>query len=155
MSTRRRSAFRTTPSNKGLKVEMTVPPKVTDFFKTVWSKVWDASCPFASLFLWMMVAMALYYLFLMPSVSVKIEDNNVKAVKVTRTLRGWLFLTTLLGGFIGFNIIRQGCEKAGSQWSVIWFVSAFALTWIITRLVLASVEKISLSDASTLMQKLD
>ena len=148
---------RTTPKKSSTRVSlsMDVPDRVTNMGKQVLNKVWDASCPFASLFLWIMIIMSLYYLFIMPDISVKIDQDQVKAEKVTRTLRGWLFLVTLTSGIVGFQIIRQGCDKVGIQWSVLWFLAAWILSWFATRVVLASVERITLAQASDLLKQMN
>ena len=147
------SPLKAKPTQIDLKVE--VPAPVTDMAKKFWNKIWNSSCPFASLFVWVQVLMAIYYLFLMPDISVKLDQDKVKAEKVSRSLRGWLFLVSIGCGFLGYMIISQGCDKAGPQWSVLWFIAAVILSWFITRLILASVEKTTLTNASDILKQMN
>lgn len=138
-----------------VQLSVKVPSAVTTIVKRITDAIWDPTCPFASLFAWMMGATAIYYMFLLPDISVRMEGDKVKAEKVTKNLRGWLFLATVLSGIVGYQVIHQGCKSAGSQWSVMWFIVAFVLSWFITRLILASVEKTTISNASDILKQLN
>jgi len=138
-----------------VQLSVKVPSAVTTIVKRITDLVWDPTCPFASLFAWMMGATAIYYMFLLPDISVRMEGDKVKAEKVTKNLRGWLFLATMISGFVGYQVINQGCKSAGSQWSVMWFIVAFILSWFITRLILASVEKTTISNAADILKQLN
>lgn len=152
------SSARRTPTQKPVTLDMkvNVPPTVVDTGKDLWARVWDADCPFASLFLWISIIMGIYYLAVMPELSVRVEDKGkVEATRVSQSLRAWLFFTVLFCGLLGYKIIQQGCTKVGPAWSVLWFVAALILTGFVTRLVLASVQRVTLSQASDILRQMD
>ena len=165
-STRRRSLatsgglspLKTSASSKvpssSVDISLKVPTHVTDMAKTFFSKIWNSSCPFASLFVWSQVLMSIYYLFLMPDVNVYLDQNQVKAVKVSRSIRGWLFIVSVACGIVGYMIISQGCEKAGSQWSILWFLAALVVTWLVNCFILAGVERSTLSCSSDFLKQM-
>lgn len=118
--------------------------------------VWNKDCQWSSLFLFLALSMTIYYLFLMPEIEVKLKENKeVQAHKVSYTLRAWLAVTTAVGGFVGALFIRQGCTTTNSQVaSFLWFAGAWLALWVLTRLVLAGVEKTTLAQASELLKQL-
>ena len=140
---------------KPINLSLTVPPAVSTMGKQILDKIWNSSCPFASLFVWIQVLLGIYYLFLMPDVNVKIDQDQIKAEKVTRSVRGWLFVISIGCAFFGYMIISQGCDKAGPQWAIIWFLAAIIFSWFITRLILASVEKTTLTNASNMLKSMN
>ena len=145
----------TLPDTKPVNLSVTVPPAVSSIGKQILDTIWDSSCPFASLFVWIQVLMGIYYLFLMPDINVKIEQDQVKAEKVTRSVRGWLFIVSIGCAIFGYMTISQGCEKAGPQWAVLWFLAATIFSWFITRLILASIEKTTLTNASNMLKAMN
>ena len=157
------SAFRqksSTPAHSHSKpalvdMKLQVPSTVTDMANSFFNRIWDSLCPFAPLFVWIQVLMSCYYLFLMPDMSVHLDQDKVRASKVSRTLRGWLFIVSVACGVFGYMIISQGCKQAGSQWSVLWFLAAVILTWFVTRLMLASIEQTTLTNASDILKQLN
>ena len=157
MSARRASAVRSaaTPKPVRLDVKVDVPPTVVKTGRDLWARVWNDDCPFASLFLWITSILGLYYLFIMPELDVQMQKDKVEATRVSHSLRAWLFVTMVFCGLVGYNIIQQGCTKAGPAWSLLWFVAASLLTWFITRLVLASVQRVTLSQASDILKQMD
>lgn len=157
MSSLRRPKSLSTSDSKATPTDLKlqVPAPVTDIAKKFWNKVWNSSCPFASLFVWIQVFMSIYYLFIMPDVTVKLNQDKVQAETVSRSLRGWLFIVSLGCAFLGYMIISGGCEKAGPQWSILWFFAAIILSWFITRLILASVEKTTLTNASDMLKQMN
>lgn len=157
-SSRRRSSA--TPAGpllsktSSIDINLKVPTHVTDIAKTFFSKIWNSSCPLASLFIWIQILMSIYYMFLMPDVNVYFDQNQVKAVKVSRSIRGWLFLVSIGCGIAGYMLISQGCEKAGSQWSILWFLVALAATWLINCFILAGVERSTLACSNDFLKQL-
>lgn len=130
--------------------------QMKDLGKQAIDLVWNKDCPWSSLFLFLALSMTIYYLFLMPEIEVKLKENKeVQAHKVTYTLRAWLAVTTAVGGFVGALFIRQGCTTTNSQVaSFLWFAGAWLALWVLTRLVLAGVEKTTLAQASELLKQL-
>jgi hypothetical protein len=98
--------------------------------------------------------MSIYYMFLMPDVNVYLDQNQVKAVKVSRSIRGWLLLVAVGCGIAGYMLISQGCEKAGSQWSILWCLVALAATWLINCFILAGVERSTVSCSNDFLKQL-
>lgn len=152
----RRSAMRSSPPIPSVTKTISIPDTVVNNAQTLLNYLWDQSCPFGSLFLWLTAFMALYYLFWLPNQTVSIENGTTIVSKnVNNTLRGWLFLATIVSGIIGYMVIRKGCVNAGPGWSVLWFIVALVITSLVTQVILAAAEKISLPNADKLLQQLN
>lgn len=128
----------------------------TDMIKKVF---YDQDCPLSSFFVWVVIFVAIYFLFWMPDNQVILRTQHTKPfriIKVSGRLRSVLALSTLLGGVVGYYVVKQGCsdQKGRSLWSVLWFFVSLVVLSLISQVCLAFAEKITLSDASTLMKEL-
>lgn len=147
MSSKRQSAATTTVTRRTpikIKVDTEVPAMVVDSAQKIKSYIWDDSCPFASLYVWIMILISLYYLFSLPKNVVYLDkdDTTIRVEKVTRTLRWWLFTTNLIMTGLGYLIIKRACAGAGSAWSGLWFIAAMVLSRLVSALILSSVENV-------------
>lgn len=159
MSSRRTSSIRKTPTLQRVPTvqkTVSIPTSVVDKVQSTVKVLWDQSCPLGAVYLWITVFLAVYYMFWMPetTLSLKQDDGTVSARTVTKTTRGFLVLATLLSGVVGFWIIKRGCISAGTTWSVLWFVVASVLGMVITQLILAASEHITIPDAGRMLRQL-
>ena len=134
---------------------ISVPAVVVDKYNQAKSYLWDKTCPFGSFYMWLMVLLGLYYLFFLPTTSVKVSGNTAQVIQVTTALRGFLFLATLVSGVVGYYIIKRGCATAGSWWAVLWFLISLFVSGVIITLILAASQKISLPNAASLLQQIN
>lgn len=135
---------RSTSSGESVKFETFVPNSVIDITKSIGNYVWDSSCPFGSLYVWLMVFSGIYYLVGLPNNHVYLDkdETTIRVEKVTRTLRWWLFSSTVIMAVLGYILIRKGCVSAGSGWAGLWFIAAVVLSRIVSAMIMASVENV-------------
>jgi hypothetical protein len=150
MSTRRtatRTATRSSPQKFQKKIHQSM--------QNVISKIWDYNCPFASIYVWILVAAGLYFFF-MPSRSLQVHDNGTKitARSVDQKMRAYLLIATAVSGFLGYIFIKSGCSKVGARYSFLWFMIALVLAYFFAQLFLASTDNVSISDAGNILQQL-
>jgi hypothetical protein len=131
--------------------DLKVPDAVIDTGKQIWTKLWDKDCPFASLYIWIIIVLALYYLFWLPEITLHTSADTIVGKKVDKNIRGYLLLSLILSGLAGYYIIRQGCKSAGPYWSILWFFVALLITYILTQLILASTLQITVADSSKIL----
>lgn len=138
------SAIRKTPRGEHFKLEGTIPNYVKDSAKKFSDYVWDSQCPFASLFVWIMVMISIYYLVGLPNNVVYLDkdETTIRVEKVTRTLRWWLFTSNIIMTVLGYYIIYKGCAGAGSMWAGLWFIGSMFLSRLISAMIMASVENV-------------
>lgn len=138
------SASRPTNSGDRITVQTTVPHYVIDSAKRVKNWVWDSTCPFGSLYVWLMVFYSLYYLIGLPQNYVYLDkdETTIRVEKVTRPLRWWLFSSSIIMAVLGYFLIRQGCANAGSMWAGLWFVAALVLSRVVSAMIMSSVENV-------------
>lgn len=126
------------------KVEGTIPTYVTDSAKKISEYVWDSKCPFASLFVWIMIMISIYYLVGLPNNVVYLDkdESTIRVEKVTRTLRWWLFTSNVIMTVLGYFIINKSCANAGSVWSGLWFLGAMFVSRLVNAMIMTSVENV-------------
>jgi hypothetical protein len=156
MSTVRKSAtFKKTPT-PSKKFEVHVPGAVMEKLDKTWNFLWDKSCPFGSLYIWFMVGLGLYYLFWLPDLNLTLsQDGTLDTRKVDKTLRGFLLLSVIISSIVGYYIVRKGCINAGPSWAFLWFLIALVITSVITQLILALAEKVSIPNAYDLLKQIN
>ena len=136
------------PSTPAKTITMTVPEPVIDKLNSVWTFIYDKNCPFGSIFMWLMGFLAVFYLFILPDMTLNLKDNGTLVTKkVDRTLRGWLFISVIASALAGHFIIKNGCATAGVGWSFLWFLVALLVTMLLTQLILSFAENISIPNA--------
>jgi hypothetical protein len=141
MSAKRPSPTSHSPA-KRVSLTTTIPGVVIDAGNNIKNHLWDANCPFASLYIWLMAATSLYYLVGLADNQVYLDKDGVtiRVEKVTRTLRWWLFTSALAMTVLGYYAIKKGCSSAGSGWAGLWFVGSMILARVVFVLILASKE---------------
>jgi len=127
-----------------VQLSTTVPNYVIDTGKRLGGYLWDTSCPFGSLYVWMMVLSGLYYLTSLPDNYVYLDKDGqtIRVEKVTRTLRWWLVSSAVIMTGVGYFLIRRGCTNAGSLWAGLWFIAALFLAKVVSAFIMASVETV-------------
>jgi hypothetical protein len=139
------------------KYSVSVPQSIVSGAKTLLKTLLDEECPLASIFIWLNVYLVIYYLFFLPDFTLHVKEDNqtVVAKKTTKELRGWLVLAVVLSTIAGTWIIKRGCVRAGPWWAIIWFLVALLIRIMITELILASVEHVSLPGGWELLKQVD
>lgn len=137
----------------GVEATVKLSKQASDLMGKIGSMLWSKECPFASLFVYMMILKTVYYLFLMPEVTVNLKDDKVHAEKVSQSLRSWLVLATVVSGLIGWFLIKRGCDEARPYMGFVWFLVALVLNMFISRILLASIDRITLAQASEILKQ--
>lgn len=140
---------------KSTTVVLNVPNVITDQVNSVFNFLWDKTCPFGSLYVWIMTYLGLYYLFWLPEINLKLQDGTLTTRKVDKTLRGWLFLSVLASTVLGYLIIKKGCNNAGPSWAFIWFIIALIVSFAITQIILSLTENVTVPNALELVKAIN
>lgn len=127
--------------------------------KQVSNILYNAKCPIASFYVWIVIFMMIYFVAWMPEQTLEVDKNskNVKVIKVDGKLRSVLVLSVIAGGIIGYYIVNQGCKSLGerSLWSIVWFLVALTVMGLVLQIGLAYAERIQLSTAGDVLRYLE
>ena len=136
-------------------VKLNIPGSVIDTANKIWEFLWNKSCPFGSMYIWIMIGLAFYYMFWLPDLTLNYNqyDGTLVTKKINKTLRGYLVLSVVISTGVGYYIIRKGCVNAGPGWAVLWFFVALIMATIITQIILALTENITIPGAVDLLRQ--
>ena len=155
-SARKTPSVRKITSTPSKKIEVNVPGVVMEKINKTWNFLWDKNCPFGSLYIWVMIGLGLYYLFWLPDLTLELsQDGTLDTRKVNKTLRGFLLITVIVGGFIGYYIIRKGCTSAGPGWAILWFIISLIVVLVCIQVILGLSDKVSIPNAYELVKQIN
>lgn len=98
----------------------------------------DSDCPMASVMVWAGILMAFYYAYIMSADKIKRAEQSVKVSKISGNVRATLALVWLIGGVVGWYIVKSQCTRSGNDWKqVIWGLLVFVGLGLVSVLVLA------------------
>lgn len=98
----------------------------------------DADCPMASVMVWSGILMAFYYALAMPDSKIKRAEQGVKVSKISGNVRATLALVWLIGGVVGWYLVKSQCDASGNNWKqVVWGLLVFIGLGVVSVLVLA------------------
>jgi hypothetical protein len=134
-----------------------IPTAVVDTFDNIVNRIWDKKCPFGSLYLWILFFLSIYYLFFIPEIQLDVhkDGKTIDHKTVDKNLRGYLFLTVVGSGIVGYYIVNKGCSSAGEIWSGLWFLVALAITMVALQLVLAARENVTIPQGVDLLRQIN